>query len=137
MSPSTYTEYHVPDTAPLADLKAPTPPPLAAAPTIDFWNETQWKVLLSLLDATVPSIVNESEVTNKFDQRKLSQSQYSSAAAKAQTSVQMKPNPKLFQAYLQERALDNPAFVDNLKRTLNNLPGKLKNDLGGVLSLLS
>lgn len=137
MSSSTYSEYHVLEAAPPADLKAPCPPPLAAAPSGDFWNETQWKVLLSLLDAVVPSIVSESDVTNKFDQRKLSQSQYAAAAAKAQASVQMKPSDELLKAYLQERMLDKPAFVDNLKRTLDSLPPKTKNDLGGVLSLLS
>ncbi|KAI1768866.1 long-chain fatty alcohol dehydrogenase [Hypoxylon sp. FL1150] len=101
-----------------------------------YLTETQWQVLLALIDAVVPSIVAESEAGDQKHQLRISQPQY--AEAYERTKRLMKPpDYDKFQQYLAARPLDNPRFMRLIKSTIQRVPDSNRKQLGTVLSVIA
>jgi len=118
-------------------LSHPNAPDLPEAPAGTWWDETQWRVFMSLLDAVTSPVVSESEVTDKKNQKKISAAEFDQAYGDARSSSTEPPSRAIFAAYLAERASDNPAFAQCVRRVVEEVPPSMQKQLGGVLSALS
>ncbi|KAK3997873.1 hypothetical protein QBC44DRAFT_279214 [Cladorrhinum sp. PSN332] len=125
-----------------ASLSLTGPRPLAlpeAGP--DFLSETQWKVLMGIMDTIAPAVQTKdqkdaSSIDPSVDY--LSISQYSKATAELRRSASpQEVSFDLINAYLAERPSENPAFTEVLKVILSNLPPSKKRELRYLLSILS
>ncbi|KAK5664161.1 hypothetical protein OQA88_376 [Cercophora sp. LCS_1] len=117
----------------------PSFPPLPPPPKGDYFDETQWAVLVSLLDAIIPSITPASSVTD--DQIKthriVDDDELAKLAAQVQATVVSPPSADVLKAYLEDRFSANPVLMDDLRRTFENIPESGRNKLGGALSALA
>ncbi|KAH8673573.1 long chain fatty alcohol oxidase [Xylariales sp. PMI_506] len=116
---------------------APIPTPLLSLVSDSYFSESQWKTLFAMVDAAIPPIVVENTMTDKRNQLRVSQKQYEDAFASTQAAMIAPPDLDRFKEYLGSRKSDSPRFVQQIKRTLANLPDVQKRSLGGLLSLLS
>ncbi|EPE03522.1 long chain fatty acid oxidase [Ophiostoma piceae UAMH 11346] len=136
---------------------APDTPALAPAPLGDWWDDTQWAVLLSLLDATLAPIAaaddSRIDAEKKKDQghnsyadgldfdrtsfKKMPRVDFEAAVAKARAAMKGPPDAAAVADMLAARLSDNPLHVMSIKRLLSGLSTKSKKDLGGFLKLLS
>ncbi len=107
---------------------------LREPPSGDWWEETQWKVFLALLDAVVTPVVADAELTDPANQKKIPRAQYDEAAGVAR---QYSRSPELLGAFLRSRPSDDPAFVHSVRRFLSNVPAAERQQLGGILSTLA
>jgi len=57
----------------------PNAPALPEAPAGDWWDETQWRVFLCLLDTVMLPVVAEPYLTDKKDQKKISAAEFDRA----------------------------------------------------------
>ncbi|KAK4184198.1 hypothetical protein QBC35DRAFT_466686 [Podospora australis] len=125
----------------LASLTAPKPVGLPTAP--EFLSETQWKVLMSLMDAIIPAVRIQTDKTKDKSNRDtatlyLSPAEYSEAASSLRKAAA--PNDisaDLIEDYLAERPSDNPLFAQVLKVVLSNVPPNKQRELRIVLSILN
>ncbi|KAI0128933.1 GMC oxidoreductase [Xylariales sp. AK1849] len=101
------------------------------------FNETQWRVLFALVDAALPPIVAEHNVTEKRDQLRISQRQYEDAYASVLATMTHPPELERFKEYLRTKQSDSPRVVRNVKRTFETVPEKSRKELGLVLDLLN
>ncbi|KAA8629797.1 hypothetical protein SMACR_01933 [Sordaria macrospora] len=122
-----------------SSVSGPTPPGLPPLPPGhgDYYTETQWTVLMSLLDATIPSITAVSNKKDDKTQLGLADAEFKEIVTNAQASVVKKPAVEDITAYLAERASDDPAFCCAMRRTLSTVPASARNQLGAVLYALS
>ncbi|KAI0380911.1 long-chain fatty alcohol dehydrogenase [Hypomontagnella monticulosa] len=116
---------------------APIPTPLPEPKPETYFSETQWKVLLALIDATVPSIVAEPVATDRKGQLWVTQSQYEEAYEQIKKSMKYPPDHVKFQQYLGSRLADNPRFLSLLRRFMQGIPNSSKTQLGGILNLIA
>ncbi|KAK1827783.1 hypothetical protein QBC39DRAFT_418960 [Podospora conica] len=115
----------------------PTPTPLPPLPACDFYEEAQWAVLFSLVDAIIPAIVPASTLTDANTQRAIDDADLDEAAARVQSSMTTPPSNDLLKAYLQDRPSTDPAFVTGLRRLVSSLPGPARSQLGLALTALT
>lgn len=120
-------------------LTAPVPVDLPALGSDAYYDETQWQVLLSLIDAVIPSIVAGSTtvVDDEKHHLRIPQTQYREAYERTQRLLTHPPPPAQFEAYLSARPLENKRFLQQLRRTFHNLPPYQRRQLGGILTLLA
>ncbi|EAQ83481.1 hypothetical protein CHGG_09885 [Chaetomium globosum CBS 148.51] len=123
-----------------APLSAPVHVELPDA--LDIFNETQWKVLMALMDAVIPAIrIQESGENTKGQDTSiihLPSSEYSDAAVQLRNAASPgNPTPETLEAYLAERPSDNPAFAQVLKCVLSNVPPNKQRELRILLSILN
>lgn len=123
-----------PTTAPIA---APIPTQLPELKPGTYLTETQWQVLLALIDAVVPSIVVESEARDQKNQLQISQAQYTEAYERTRRLMKQPPDYDKFKQYLAARPLDNPRFMRLVKNTIQNVPDSSRKQLGTVLSVIA
>ncbi|KAH8878879.1 GMC oxidoreductase [Thozetella sp. PMI_491] len=124
--------------APAAAAAAvPSPPKLPSPGTGDIFNETQWAVLLSLLDAAIPPLVPESEVKDPAAQLAISDAQLQDARKLAASTMVHPPSEEALAAYLADRPSSYPGFVHGVRQTLSNAPAPARKQLGAVLFALS
>jgi hypothetical protein len=123
--------------SPADNITAPRWPGLPEPPSGDFFNETQWAVLMSLIDAVLPSLVPESKLTDQSTQKAIPDKDYQKAIKTIQTTVAEAPDEGTISAYLSEIPSENTAFLHALRRCLSGIPASGRNQLGGVLSALS
>jgi hypothetical protein len=116
---------------------SPTSPALPGLPSVEFWNDTQWTVFMSLVDAVLPSIVTEATLTDKAHQVQISDADYSAAYEQLKRSMANAPSEKDFRSYLQFCPSKDPVFIKNYKRSLATLPSDIQKKLAGSLSLLA
>ena len=119
---------------------APVPLELPALGPGAYFDETQWQVLLSLVDAVVPSIVAadaDAAGAGEKHELRIPEPLYRASYAGAEQLMQHPPPPDAFRAYLAARALENRGFVEQIRRSVANLPAPARNQLGGVLKLLA
>jgi hypothetical protein len=121
---------------PPSHATAPMPVPLPRITSEDCFTETQWQVLFAALDAIVPSIVAEGNVTDKRNQLRVGQRQYEEAFDYMRSTMAEPPDLEKFKEYLRTRQSDSPRFVQNVKRTFETVPEDARNKLVGVLKLL-
>ncbi|KAK0711345.1 hypothetical protein B0H67DRAFT_684977 [Lasiosphaeris hirsuta] len=115
----------------------PTLPGLPAPPPGVFLDETQWTVLMALLDAVIPSITANSRVADDMAQRGIADGEFEESAARAQPNAAEPPSTDLIKAYLEDRATARPGFKDAVRRTLGSVPGESLKPLGTALYALS
>ncbi|XXH05031.1 hypothetical protein Hte_011455 [Hypoxylon texense] len=118
-------------------LSAPIPTQLPELEPGTYLTETQWQVLLALIDAVIPSIVVESEAGDQKKQLQISQSRYAEAYEQTKRLMKQPPDYAKFQQYLEARPLDNPRFLRLIKRTIQRVPDGNRKQLGAVLSIIA
>ena len=90
-------------------------PPL---PTEVIFSEPQWKTLLALADAVIPSIrsiESGSVATNKL----LTADEYKSTVSKLSAMIPTSNATEVAEQYLQESASGLPQFKESLQRTFS------------------
>lgn len=115
----------------------PTPPALPPVPSGDYFNETQWTVLMAILDAVIPSIAAASTVTDEKTHRSVDDGEFKSATSLGQSKLVSPLSDAALKAYLEDRPSASPEFMDILRRTLSTIPPPARNKLGSVLHALS
>ncbi|KAI5927651.1 long chain fatty alcohol oxidase [Camillea tinctor] len=108
---------------PVAHVTVPLPP----GPDTSFFDEAQWRVLFTLLDAVVPSIVSGAGAQDAYQITP-------DALETAQAGISI--SRAELEDYLAEKAADNPAFRDTAARMLSSAPPDSRKMLGTILNLL-
>jgi len=134
LSQSSYEIVPMPE---MAAKTGPSPPALRDPPSGDWWDETQWGVFISLLEAVLAPVVAASDVADKRTQKKISDAEYERAYARIARTTADAPDRDLFRAFLRERPTENPAFLHCVRRTLSNVPAVERKKLGDALTTLS
>jgi hypothetical protein len=124
------------ETAPLS-----TPVHVDLPDALEIFSETQWNVMMALMDAVIPAIrIQESGQNTKGHDTStmyLPSSEYSDAAIQIRNAATpLNPTPDILEAYLAERPSDNPAFTQVLKCVLSNIPPSKQRELRILLSIL-
>ncbi|RYP30802.1 hypothetical protein DL767_006083 [Monosporascus sp. MG133] len=116
----------------------PVPVELPALGPGTYFDETQWQVLFSIIDAVIPSIVIGSAAEkNEQHHLQISQNQCNDSYEYIQQVTSHPPAFEKFVEYLGARPLENQLFLGQVRRALNKLPPHSKRQLGGLLSLLA
>ncbi|GKT53678.1 long chain fatty alcohol oxidase [Colletotrichum tofieldiae] len=110
---------------------------LPALPTSDFWNETQWAVLMSLLEAVLPSISRPATLSDTTNQVRVSEAEYAAALQLVQNTMTKPPSEEKFQEYLAYNPAKEPRFVESITRTLAAMPAGAQRQLGGAMGALA
>ncbi|CCF45054.1 hypothetical protein CH063_14261 [Colletotrichum higginsianum] len=110
---------------------------LPALPTSDFWSETQWAVMMSLLEAVLPSISRPSTLSDPTNQVRVPEADYAAALQLAQNTMKKPPSEEKFQEYLAHNPAKEPKFVESITRTVAALAPAAQRQLGGVMSSLA
>ncbi|EFX04185.1 long-chain fatty alcohol dehydrogenase [Grosmannia clavigera kw1407] len=120
---------------------SPRPLSLAPAPSGDWWDESQWAVLLALLDAVLSPIVAADTASstglNRRNAKCLSRADFDATVAHVRAAVIDPPDAALVASYLADRPSDHPVFVQGIKRTLAGQSPASRKQLGDVLALLT
>ncbi|KAI1808433.1 long-chain fatty alcohol dehydrogenase [Daldinia bambusicola] len=120
-----------------SQLVVPIPTQLPELKPDTYFSRAQWQILLALVDAVVPSIVADSDITDQKLHVQVPQSQLEESYKRIKNSMKHPPNYEKFQQYLQSRPLDNPRFLQAVKRILENIPDGNRKQLGAVLNLMA
>ncbi len=120
-----------------AATAAPNPPQLPPHTGRDTFSETQWAVLIALLDAALPSLALESSIEDTMVQASISEAQFQDALQLAQTTMVEPPSEALLKAYLGDRLSSYPDARDGIARLLGNASTVVCKQLRAVLSALS
>lgn len=118
-------------------VTGPVPPALPPPPGDGYFDETQWAVLMAVLDTVIPSIKPASAVTDDRTQHAVDDGRFDEITAKVQTDMAEPPPVDILNAYLEDRPSANPAFMDALRRMLTALPDSGRRQLGAMLSALA
>ncbi|KAK4121988.1 long-chain fatty alcohol dehydrogenase [Parathielavia appendiculata] len=122
-----------------APLSAPVAVELPEA--VEFLGESQWKVLMALMDAVIPAvrIQDSTKATQDHDISAihLPSAQYSEVATKLRNAAPPLRSSDVLEAYLAERPSDNPVFTQVLKCVLTNVPPDKQRAMRVLLSILS
>jgi hypothetical protein len=118
-------------------LAKPNSPALPPPPSGDFFNETQWTVLLAFLDAVVPRITAVSQVKDPSLAVGVPDTQYHDMVARARKSMAEAPPEDIVETYLGELPSENPAFVYAVRRAVYGISTSDKMQLGAVLLAMS
>ena len=98
---------------------APLTAPLPDGPVGNYYNETQWKTLMALMDTVIPSIKRESAgSTSTLDEELIPDTLYSTAVHQVQRVVPNSASEVQIDEFLAEKPSDNPEFHELVKRTL-------------------
>jgi hypothetical protein len=115
---------------------SPKDSPLPPVPAEDPITQDQWRTLLSLADCVIPSI-QPSSVAEPTSQLAVPDPDYSTALGKIEQYAVADGGNGLAEKYLQEKASDIPAFIDNLRRILTfYVPPGMKKEFQLGLTLL-
>lgn len=115
----------------------PTSPGMPAPPTGDFFDETQWTVLYSLLDTILPSITAAPKVTDDKAQYGMPEADIKHLISNTQKNLAEPPSDNLLEAYLADRPSSDPNFTYGVRRILSSAPSSALKQLGAVLTALS
>jgi hypothetical protein len=116
---------------------APRYPALRAIPPGDYWNPTQWEVMLSLLDAAIVPTVAEPDLKDKEAQKKIPSAEFDEIYAQLKDTTIDPPDKELFKAFLAEPLAHRPEFVNTVRIICSNFPPGAKKQFGSALSTLS
>lgn len=123
-------------------MEAPSPPQMPSPPaggggSSDFFNPTQWTVLLALLDTVIPAVVPTSAVRDPRAQEGVDDAEFRALTRRARASMASPPDDAALQAYLAEAPSAQPAFVHGVRRTLAGVTDGARRQLGAVLLALA
>ncbi|OIW33590.1 GMC oxidoreductase [Coniochaeta ligniaria NRRL 30616] len=124
-------------TASADNTATPRWPGLPEPPSGDFFNETQWAVLMSLIDAVLPPTLPESKVTDQITQKAIPDADYQTAITTTRTVLAQAPDEATLAAYLSTTPSQNPATLHAIRRSLGGVSASARTQLGGVLSALA
>jgi hypothetical protein len=124
------------ETAPLS-----APAAVALPEAVGFLGESQWKVLMALMDTVIPAVRIQDPSQNTKDQDvstvHLPSGDYSETAIKLRNAATpLDHSSDVLEAYLAERPSDNPLFAQVLKSVLSNVPPTKQRELRVLLSIL-
>ncbi|KAL2752686.1 hypothetical protein ACRALDRAFT_2044463 [Sodiomyces alcalophilus JCM 7366] len=110
------------------------PPPLSEPA---FWDDTQWAVLWSLMEALLPSICRESDVSDENSQVTLPDAQYADAIrlARARMDADAPPEDR-FKDYLEFCPVHDDRFRADVISTLSMTSTTARDAMGKALSKL-
>ncbi|ROT35862.1 long-chain fatty alcohol dehydrogenase [Sodiomyces alkalinus F11] len=109
-------------------------PPLSEP---SFWNETQWAVLWSLMEAILPSIRSESDVSDENSQVKLPDAEYSEAIRLARAAMDAGAPPEdRFKDYLEFCPVQDARFRADVIQSLSMVSSTARDAMGRALSSL-
>ncbi len=115
------------------NLLSPLDSPLPPLPENDVLTAAQWRTLLAVADAVIPSI----EVSSAPSTRNLTvqASEYASAIERIQHLIPVPAPTETAQRFLQENASSTPGFKESIHRLLGHY---LREDaLKGIRVILS
>ncbi|RDW84724.1 long chain fatty alcohol oxidase-like protein [Coleophoma cylindrospora] len=119
------------------EVLAPLPNPLPEGPE-QFFNETQWAMLMAIMDTVIPDVRRETQATDNFSHATVPDVKYNSAVDHITSNVVNPPGSQSLDEYFSEKPSDNPRFQELLKRTLvSGSPEDSKKALSFVLSALN
>ncbi|KAH9904188.1 long-chain fatty alcohol dehydrogenase [Xylariomycetidae sp. FL2044] len=110
-----------------------TPIPSSLEPDTTL-TSVQYQVLFSFLDTVVPSVV--SDVSVDGDRACLRHAGLQALYENARRTLNQPPSLDKFHAYMAARPSAQAEFVENVKRTIGNLPPAARLQLGRVLGFL-
>ncbi|KAK1595320.1 GMC oxidoreductase [Colletotrichum navitas] len=110
---------------------------LPVLPVNNLWNETQWAVLMSLLEAVLPSISLPATLSDPTNQICVSGADYAAALQLVRNTMKNPPSEEKFLEYLAHSPAKEPKFVDSIKRTMASLPAGSQRQLAGAMSTLA
>lgn len=121
-----------------ADLTAPLANPLPEGPDGNYFNEAQWTMMMSIMDAVIPSIRQETATTDeRSNVLSLPDVEYNTAVDRIKKTIVDPSNSGVLDEYFRERPSENPRFQEMLKRTLNMFTkDDVKRGLAFILSAL-
>lgn len=110
-------------------------PPPVSEPA--FWDETQWTVLWSLIEALLPSISSESDVSDGKNQVKLPDTRYAEAVRfiRVVMGTDAPPEDRL-KDYLKYCPTQDTRFRADVIRTLSMTSTTARDAMGRALSSL-
>lgn len=118
--------------APVSPKAAPLPP----IPGQDPLSPAQWKTLLAIADAIIPTIA---PIASAHAQKELpvGPNEYATAISTLRGLAPDSEGEGLAELYLRESASSNPAFREAIHRLVAlYMPTKSRNELGFVLNIL-
>ena len=129
-------------TTSIADLGAPTPTRMPAAPSNDFMTQPQWDTLYALLDGVLPAIKAKSACPSGSDRDSLvvSDEEYKKVVDEAIRTAKSVPDgasPEKISEFMAYRAIEYPAFREDCLRALYNVPPSARGQLVQTLQLLT
>ena len=98
----------------LAPLESPLPPP----PEGEVLTAAQWRTLMAIADAIIPSI--EVSTTPSHDKLSVQASEYANAVERIKKNIPASSHENAAQNYLQESASSTPGFRDSVHRQLGH-----------------
>ncbi|KIW04861.1 uncharacterized protein PV09_04043 [Verruconis gallopava] len=109
--------------------------PLAPVPAEDPLTKDQWRTLLAIADAVVPTVVEKRKGKESFSAVALESKEYAAVVAELEQHTQ---DADLAVKYLKERPSQNPVFKESLWRLFGeNTPKDLVKLMALVLNLLN
>ncbi|KAL3424760.1 long chain fatty alcohol oxidase [Phlyctema vagabunda] len=109
---------HQPPAVENLDIVAPLSNPAPTLEDADYFNEAQWAVLMSIMDAVIPSIHGEPIEPQNIAVLSVPQDEYNTAVNHVRSNITGLQETQLLGGYFQEKPSDNPRFQALLKRTL-------------------
>lgn len=121
--------------APEATL-APIPTGLSTLVSTDFWDESQWEVFFSVMEAVLPAVASQSTITDKHNQIRITDAEFEDIYKRLSENVVDAPSKEALRGFLAERFTDNPEHVETCKRMLSSFPPEKNQQLGSILRIL-
>lgn len=117
------------------------PLPVNLPEPVECLGESQWKVLMAVMDTVIPAIriQGTSQKAKDHDASTiyLPSNEYSEVAIKLRNATTpLNQSSDTLEAYLAERPSDNPVFAQVLKGVLGHLPPNKQRELRILLSIL-
>lgn len=101
-----------------------------------FWNDTQWAIFWSMLEAALPPIRDESSFTDEKLHIKISDDEFAERYRSLCSAVTNPPSEAQFRAFLDHNVSQDPAFRKNVTRTIAGLHASTQKALGGGFASL-
>jgi len=117
-------------------LSAPLPVRLPVPVPAEGYTGEIWQTLFALLDAVTPSIVVDTEVTDKKNQLQITEAQCLEAYERIKKNMPNGPTYSKFKDYLRSRVVARPEYQEHIKRFVGNLHKTAQQDLVRLLRLL-
>lgn len=121
------------DTGPIA----PIPTALSTILPTSYWDESQWAVMLAIMEAAMPAFAPQSTIEDEHNQIRISDAEFEDIFKRLERTVVDPPSKESLREYLAKRCMDDPIYVEDCKRTLGSLKPAQHEQLGGVLKLLT
>lgn len=110
--------------------------PLPVAPTTDFWDDTQWAIFWSLIEAAVPAYRETTSFNDGNEYIGISKERFSELYDSLRSTLANPPSEEQFRAFLSYNAVKDETFRDNVVRTLCTFHASGHKAVGGGFSTM-